>query len=526
VPQQYEAAKPACVMVFQDGGGYVAEKGRWRVPIVFDNLIHKKEMPVTIGIFINPGVVPAPHDNALARYNRSFEYDGLGDRYARFLLEEILPEVEKKYNLTSDPNGRAIGGASSGAIAAFTVAWERPDAFRRVFSTIGTYVGLRGGNNYPVLIRKTEPKPIRIFLQGGSNDLNLYGGSWWLANQDMLSALRYSGYDVKHVFGDGGHNSKHGSSLLPDALRWLWRDYPKPITKPSGDWQPRMKVLKPGEDWELVTEGYSFVEGPAVSPTGEIFFSDVVNSRIHKIGLDGKVSLFAENTGKTVGLMFGPDGKLYGCASQNKQIVAFDSLGTPTVIAEDVRSNDLTVSAKRDIYFTDPSNRKIWRIDPQGNKSVVDVTIKNPRKILIGIHRPNGILLSPDQSLLYVADTHGQFVYSFQIMPDGTPAHKQPYYHLHLRDGVMESGADGMTVDTKGRLYVATDMGIQVCDQAGRVHAILPVPGEHITNLVFGGPDMDTLYITCVMDKVYKRKTLARGVRSYQSAVLPKKPRL
>ena len=150
VPAQYDPARPACVMVFQDGSGYATTNGAWRVPLVFDNLIAKTEMPVTIGVFINPGVVPAANSNSLPRYNRSFEYDGLGDRYARFLLEEILPEVGRKYNLATNGNSRAIAGASSGAIAAFTAAWERPDAFSRVFSTIGTYVGLRGGNDYQI----------------------------------------------------------------------------------------------------------------------------------------------------------------------------------------------------------------------------------------------------------------------------------------------------------------------------------------------------------------------------------------
>ena len=174
VPKQYDPAKAACVMVFQDGAGYVNPEGNWRVPVVFDNLIHKKEMPVTVGIFINPGVVPAASDNALARFNRSFEYDGLGDRYVRFLLEEILPEVGKKVNLAKDGNSRAIGGASSGAICAFTAAWERPEEFSRVFSTIGTYVGLRGGNDYPTLIRKTEAEADSRVLAG------------WLERQQQL----------------------------------------------------------------------------------------------------------------------------------------------------------------------------------------------------------------------------------------------------------------------------------------------------------------------------------------------------
>src|SRR5690606_23198593 len=144
-------------------------------------------------VFIEPGVVPAVTEGDQPRFNRSFEYDSMGDRYARFLLEEIVPEVKKKYNLSDDPNDRGIGGASSGAICAFNVAWERPDAFRRVLSTIGTYVGLRGANEFPVLVRKTEPKPIRVFLQDGNRDLNIYAGDWWVANQDMLSALQFAG---------------------------------------------------------------------------------------------------------------------------------------------------------------------------------------------------------------------------------------------------------------------------------------------------------------------------------------------
>src|ERR1043166_7094608 len=235
IPKQYDAAKPACVMVFQDGGGYVniSTNGQWRVPTVFDNLIAKKERPVTLGIFINPGEVPPAEPGQKARSNRSFEYDSLGDQYARFLLEEILPEVGKKYNLTKDPDGRAICGISSGGICAWTVAWERPDAFRKVLSHVGSFTNIRGGHVYPALIRKTERKPIRIFLQDGSGDLDNLHGNWPLANQEMAAALKFMKYDYKFEFGDGGHNGKHGGAILPDALRWLWRDYPGVESKPA-----------------------------------------------------------------------------------------------------------------------------------------------------------------------------------------------------------------------------------------------------------------------------------------------------
>ena len=250
VPAQYDGSKPAAVMVFQDGEGCVNPNGTIRVPTVFDNLIHKGEMPVTIGIFINPGGrKDGTSDNARRRGNRSFEYDTLSDLYARFLLEEILPEVAKTYKLTDDPEGRAIQGNSSGGICAFTVAWERPDSFRKIVSYIGSFTGIAyrpatgdkpmqpGGDLYPTLIRKNPIKPLRIFLQDGSNDLDNAHGNWFLANQEMLSALNWANknadekatpgprYDVKHEWGDGAHNGKHGGAIFPDVMRWLWRGY-------------------------------------------------------------------------------------------------------------------------------------------------------------------------------------------------------------------------------------------------------------------------------------------------------------
>jgi enterochelin esterase family protein len=229
VPKQYDPARPACVFVCQDGILYKA-------PAVFDNLIHKKEMPVTIGIFIKPGDKPlkpgeAPRKRADGRpappSNRSVEYDSLGDTYAKFLLDEILPEAAKKYNLTKDPEGRAIAGSSSGGICAFTVCWERPDQFRKCFSTVGSFTNIRGGNKYPDLVRNAPKKPIRIFQQDGANDLVNQFGSWPEANKAMAKALEEKGYDHKFVFGEGVHSGNHGTQLFPDAMRWLWRDYPK-----------------------------------------------------------------------------------------------------------------------------------------------------------------------------------------------------------------------------------------------------------------------------------------------------------
>jgi enterochelin esterase family protein len=224
VPAQYDGTKPAAVMVFQDGGSYVSETGSFRVPVVLDNLIHKKEVPIIIGIFLNPGGFPTDDPKQKPKSNRSFEYDTLSDQYARFLETEILPEVGKRYKLRGDAAGRGIGGISSGGICAFTVAWERPDLFSKVLSHVGSFTDIRGGHVYPSLVRKTKAKPIRLFLQDGSADLDNQFGNWYLANLQMEAALKYAKYDYKAVWGDGGHNGKHGGAILPDSLRWLWRD--------------------------------------------------------------------------------------------------------------------------------------------------------------------------------------------------------------------------------------------------------------------------------------------------------------
>ncbi|HAW00155.1 MAG: alpha/beta hydrolase [Limisphaerales bacterium] len=225
VPAQYDPDREAAVMVFQDGARFMDPKGHFRVPAVFDNLIHQGEMPVTIAIFINPGNKGMPAPKQRRFNNRSFEYDTPDDAYVRFLMEEILPEISKRYRLTKDPGMRAICGNSSGGICAFTAAWERPDAFRKVVSHIGSFVNIRGGHSYPAMIRKTERKPLRVFLQEGMNDLDNAHGNWPLANKKMEKALRFMDYDYRMVWGTGGHSSKHGGQIFPQTMRWVWRDF-------------------------------------------------------------------------------------------------------------------------------------------------------------------------------------------------------------------------------------------------------------------------------------------------------------
>ncbi len=235
-------------MIFQDGQAWLRLTGDYRVPYVFDNLIYRREMPVTIAVFINPGRTPEQPEASASDWgdkstNRPQEYNALDDKYARVITDELMPVLHARYTLSKDPDDHAIGGASSGAIAAFTVAWHRPDQFHKVLSTIGSFTNIRGGHVYPDLIRGSERKPIRIFLQDGLNDLRgvprdtpdapyQADRDWHAQNVKMVAALTEKGYDVNYTWGIGTHSNKQGGAILPDMLRWLWRDYPRPPDDP------------------------------------------------------------------------------------------------------------------------------------------------------------------------------------------------------------------------------------------------------------------------------------------------------
>jgi enterochelin esterase family protein len=243
VPAQYDPAKPAALMIFQDGQAWLRLTGDYRTPYVFDNLIYRREMPVTIAVFINPGRKPEQPEASASDWgdkstNRPQEYNALDDKYAHVITDELMPVLNQQYNLSKNADDRAIAGASSGAIAAFTVAWHRPDQFHKVLSTIGSFTNIRGGHVYPDLIRAAERKPIRIFLQDGVNDNRGLRGEgaaatytadrdWHAQNIKMVAALTEKGYDVNYTWGIGTHSNKQGGAILPDMLRWLWRDYPR-----------------------------------------------------------------------------------------------------------------------------------------------------------------------------------------------------------------------------------------------------------------------------------------------------------
>lgn len=228
LPKQYDGNSPAALMVFQDGHAYISPTGQFRATVVMDNLIAEKAIPVTIGVFVDPGHLgdlPPNRGWQPTPRNRSLEYDTLSDDYSKFLLDELLQEVRKDYLITENPELRAICGISSGGICAWTVAWERPDSFRKVLSHVGSFVNIRGGHNYAALIRKTDAKPIRIFLQDGENDLDNQHGNWPLANRQMAKSLEFKNYDFKFVMGTGEHSGQHGGAILPESMRWLWRDW-------------------------------------------------------------------------------------------------------------------------------------------------------------------------------------------------------------------------------------------------------------------------------------------------------------
>lgn len=496
-------------MVVQDG---LSRATGWRLPAVLDSLITAKEVPVIIGLFIDPGIVPSADTSYYPRFNRSFEYDALGDRYARFLLEELIPEISRSYNVSTNPNDRSIAGASSGAICAFNVAWERPDAFRRVFSSIGTYVGLRGGHEFPTLIRKTEAKPLRVFLQDGTLDNNIYAGNWWVANQDMLSALTWAGYEVNHAWGEsGGHDSKHTITILPDALKWLWKDHPASINAKT-DSIVRINPLLRDQGWEEIALKKAIPQKLAISESGKLFFGD--RQFIYKNDDTENVTLFATISGQTGGMSFNNDGKLYVADITHHKIIAIDKVGAQKDIFKNVNAAFLTTSNKG-IYFTET-----------GKKQLGFYSFNTKKVNYIGVPgNPRGLAISGDQTSINLGFENLPSGYSFKILEDGTPDYGQEYIHYHLPYGSTSTGITGLVTDTSNLLYSATAVGIQMSDQLGRVNFIISKPANTITDIRIGGKDFNVLYANC-NGRLFRRKLNTKGTLSWLPAVKPPKPRL
>ncbi|MDR3792092.1 MAG: alpha/beta hydrolase-fold protein [Terracidiphilus sp.] len=531
IPAQYDATKPTPFIVFLDGSGALGDQVR--APIVFDNLIARHELPPMIGIFIDPGVLPAASDAVQNRYNRIFEYDSLSPRFAQFLVNELIPEVATHYNLSKNPDDRALYGVSTGAVGAFMAAWNRPDQFHRVLSFIGTYVAMKGADSLPALVRKTEPKPIRIFMQDGTNDhivpAQPYGtsfsGSWPMANQVMYEALDYSGYDVKLVMGTEGHNMKQGGAILPDALRWLWRGYPEPIAihEPAAmhqpGWDPRGKVFETifiDKPWEQIAGNYSAAMSPTADKYGNVYFADLGANRIYKVTPDGIISVFKQPSGSATALSVGADERIYASQPLRQQIVSYGPSGDEKIVARNVAAFSLALTQKGTIYFTDQQHKTIGMIDPTGHAR----TVYDGGEIAM----PSGIALSPDQSMLIVSDAIGRLAWSFQIAPDGSLENREPFYRLELPEDGWASEVKGVATDANGAAYFATPEGIQVCEASGRIIEILnaPMPGPDagtLTSIAFAGSSPTWLYAV-QGTRLYRRPVKV----TYAPAWAPVKP--
>ncbi|MDA9840649.1 alpha/beta hydrolase-fold protein [Rubripirellula sp.] len=515
-PQQYDASRPAALMVFQDGERMKSES-RWRVPIVLDNLIHQGAIPPVIAVFINPGQsVDKPRSNGKFS-NRGLEYDSLGDRYAQFLIKEIIPIVESKYNISKDPAMRAIGGSSSGGICAFTAAWERPNIFGKVFTSVGSFTHLRGGNLYPALVRKTERKPIRIYMADTSGDVDNAFGSWPIANQRMASALNYMGYDSHFEWAEGyAHNADFGSYKFPDAMRWLWRnENHQPVINTKDDLGGDLTLLDlliPNENWELVADELGFADALCSDLDGNLFYCDMRAPAVIRLNPEtGEQTVVC--TESVSGLEFNPDQSLlFACQGSKNRIVSIDpKTGSVKSVTEGVKPNDLAVTKDGYILFTQTGKSEVVRVDPlTGETTVVDH----------GISKPNGIALSNDGGTLAVSDYGGTHTWTFRVNAKGELDAKMPTMPMRLRinpegqfafnekpDYLPTSRGDGMAVDRKGRFYVTSELGVQIFDPTGRPCGLLPKidQDQPLTTCILAGREHRWLYVAHGK-RIYRRQ--------------------
>jgi sugar lactone lactonase YvrE len=538
VPAQYDASKSTPFMIFLDGSQALGDS--MRVPVVLDNLIAKHDLPPMIAIFVDPGILPVVSDADQNRYNRIYEYDSLTPRFSDFLLNELIPEVAKTYNLSKSPDDRGLSGVSTGAVGAFAAAWNRPDQFHRVLSLIGTYVSMKGADALPALVRKTEPKPIRIFMQDGSADhiapAEPYGtsfaGSWPINNQVMYEALEFAGYDVKLEMGTDGHSTKQGGAILPDALRWLWRDYPAPVVvhEPEAAQQAGrdssasvFSTIFVDKPWQQIGGShYGSISSITSDREGNVYVADPVAGTVERVGPDGNVSEIAGLPKDTSVLRMGANDRLYSY-SQNNRCIVSSSIATGVASDQKIVARipltivDFAIAQNGMIYFLDGVTAEIRMIDPSGQP---ELPFLNGQMATAG-----GLALSPDQSMLVVTDSESRYSWSFQIAADGTPVNGEPFYRLELPETTMQSwrsGTRGVVEDANGQVYFATELGIQIAMQNGRVAEILNAPGTPITAFTFAASgDSNWLYVA-EGARLYRRPIKVTGANAWTVAKPPK----
>jgi gluconolactonase len=502
MPAQYDGSRPACVYVKFDGYNP-------REKPLLETLIATREMPVTVGVFVRPGDLPATMKNGMSRRNRCFEYDGVGENNVRFLVDELLPTVARKYDLklSNSGNDRCIAGGSSGGIAAFNAAWERPDAFSRVYANSGSFVAFRGGHEFPTLVRKFEAKPIRAYLTTGMRDMENCAGDWFLIDQEMDKALRFSGYDYTFRIINGGHVAGYYEHFR-EAMSFIWKDWPRPIV--AGPSAPRVRdIILPGEPWRLVADDRHDARGPACNARGEVFFVDIADNKIDRIGLDGKIQEFLPDAGQANSLSIGAKGELYAASSRTGKIMSYDASGRGSLVVDGLRGQYVIATPAGGLYVTSNGEKpgdlgEVWFVKG-GKKTRVDS----------GLKFATGLAYRPDQWLLSVADGHSKWAYSFQINADGTLGNKERFFWLHVPDWEDDAGAESICYAREGQMLVATRWGIQVCADDGPTQVILPMPDRgRVHGVCLGGREMDTLFAFCG-DKIWKRRVKVHAVGAF-----------
>ncbi len=502
IPAQYDPAKPACVYVKTDGYNPIEKS-------LLESLIATKEMPVTVGVFVTPGNLPAPVKGTMGRRNRCLEYDGMGDANVRFLIDELLPFVVRKFDLklSTSGNDRCIAGGSSGGIAAFNAAWERPDAFSRVYANSGSFVAFRGGHEFPTLARKLEAKPIRAYLTTGMRDMENAAGDWFLIDLEMDKALKFSGYDYQFRVINGGHVAGY-YDYYREAMSMIWKGWPAPVR--AGPSAPRVRdIILDNEPWKLLADGLHDAKGPACDASGAIFFVNSEANRIERIDLEGKIKTFVADAGHADGLSFGADGRLFAVSGQTGKIMSYGPSGEGMAVAEGIHGRHLIAMPTGGLFVTSSG-------DERGGSGVVWF-VKDGKKTRVdsGLKLATGLAYRPDQWLLSVADGASKWVYSYQINADGKLSNKERFFWLHVADGDDEAGAESVCYTREGPMLVATRMGVQMCADDGPTQAILPVPDRsRVVGLCFGGRDLDTLYAFCGT-KIWKRKVRVHGVGAF-----------
>lgn len=508
VPNQYRKESPAALLVSFDG--YNMAVNKWQLPTILDNLIHLKELPPMIGVFIGVGVQKSETEGTYDRPIRSVEYDSRSKETATMVIEEIIPKVKAKYTISEIANDHMIAGNSSGGNAAFSVAWHRPDFFSKVFSGVGSFTSLRDGHQFLTLVRKTEHKPLRIYLQDGSNDLNNFSGHWFNANKYMLSSLQWAGYEVNYTWGEDTHGYRHAAAIMPDILRWLWKDYPKPVAMVEVN-SPEKQILRKGEYWKKVTASVSGNVALTTNEWGELFYWDAIDHTLNKLWKDGSSETIATYGASLAGLALSANRELCSCNPSEKEIVAL--WPKKRVVAKGVECDNL-VFTQKGIYFLHEAT-DTFGFYPFKNGSVVTFNT---------IIQPKALSLSAEQSFLNITNGRSVHGYSVGLKADGTPKVPLPFFYYSTAYSAPHSESRGITVDVENQTYTATAVGVQVADQLGRTRMITPLPDGSIPlQLVFGGSSGDRLY--AVSDTgIFVRTMYQRGAFSWDNPVVPTKP--